>query len=171
MITANTEITSRWYALYTKSRHEKFIDGQLKKRSLTSFLPLQKLRRRWSDRFSTVEEPLFKGYVFVKTNPFQRKHVLAIKGAVKFVSAGRRPIAITEKEISSIKILVENQAELEPYPYLREGDRVVVRRGPFKDTEGYIIRKNSKDCQLVVSIDSIMRSVSLKIDASLVEKI
>jgi len=45
-----------WYALYTKSRHEKHINEELDKRNIESFLPLRKIKRRWSDRVKTIEE-------------------------------------------------------------------------------------------------------------------
>jgi len=163
--------TTHWYALYTKSRHEKLVDSQLKKRNVESFLPLRRFKRRWSDRIMIVEEPLFKGYLFVKSSLLERRGIITnVKGAVKFVSAGSRPIPMQGKDIMFLKTAIDCDVDLEPYPYLNAGDRVCIKKGPFKNFEGYIIRKNKKNCALVVSIDGIMRSASLKIDASLVEK-
>lgn len=94
-----------------------------------------------------------------------------VNGVVRFISAGARPVVIPEYNIQSIRTLVENNVDLEPYPYLNEGDRVVIKSGPLKDIEGFIVRKNAKTCQLVVSVNGILRSASMKIDASLVEKV
>jgi len=53
---------SSWYALYTRPCHEKQVLEDLTKRGIEAFLPTYKVRRRWSDRYKVVEEPLFKNY-------------------------------------------------------------------------------------------------------------
>ena len=135
---------SRWYALYTRSRHEKCVNEQLARRTIESFLQLRRVTRRWSDRVAACDEPLFKGYLFVRANPFARRDILTLKGAVRYVSAAGVPIPLSEKSIESIRTLVEHAVALEPYPYLNKGDRVAITRGPFKNIEGYIILKDNK---------------------------
>jgi transcription antitermination factor NusG len=161
----------RWYALYTRSRHEKFIHAELAKKRIEAFLPLQSIKRRWSDRTVTVEEPLFKSYVFVKTDLGESKEALKTKGAVRFVAAGSRLVPIPDATIESLRTAFVSGTVLDPFPYLREGDRVYVRSGIFKGTEGFIVRKDEKKCRLVLSIDALMASVSLEIDAALVERL
>jgi transcription antitermination factor NusG len=161
-----------WYALYTRSRHEKHINGELDKRNIESFLPTRKVKRRWSDRIKTIEEPLFKSYIFVKAElPARKTDILKLKGAVKFVSAGTDPVSIEEKTIQSLRNIVGQDIAMDPFPYLEKGDRVVVKSGPFKDTEGFIIRKDDKKCRLVISIAAIKSSVAVEIDAYLVDKV
>jgi len=167
----NENIDLKWYALYTKSRHEKFIDSELKKRRIESFLPLRNIKRRWSDRTVTIEEPLFKSYLFVKTGVLNSREVLKTKGAVKFVSAGAQPVPIQENVILSLRNAVQNNMALDPFPYLSQGDRVIVRSGIFKGIEGFILRKDDKKCRLVISIDALMASVSVEVDSCLVEKV
>lgn len=161
----------KWYTLYTKSRHEKFIHNQLLKKGIESFLPLRRVKRRWSDRIKVIEEPLFKGYLFVKTDLYNKQEILMTKGVVKFVSFKGIPVPTEEAIINSLRILIENEAPLEPYPYLEVGDLVEVIRGPFEGTQGYIIRKSPHKCRLVISVPAIRSSVSLEIDADWVEKL
>lgn len=160
-----------WYALYTRSRHEKFIDSELKKRNIESFLPLRRIRRRWSDRTVTIEEPLFKSYIFVKANPPSRTDVLKVKGAVRFVSAGADPVSIEEEIILSLKNIIQHEMPIDPFPYLDKGDRVCITSGPFKGTEGYIVLKDTKRCRIVISVAAIKSSVAIEIDSYLTEKI
>ena len=56
----------RWYAVHTRSRHEKLVAERLQERGMTAFLPLVKETHRWSDRKKTVELPLFSCYIFVR---------------------------------------------------------------------------------------------------------
>ena len=161
----------KWYALYTKSRHEKFIDGELGKKQIESFSPIRFIKRRWSDRTVTIEEPLFKSYVFVKTNPIKFADVLRTKGAVSFVKAGISPVPIQEQVIVSLRTVIQPGVEIDPFPYLKQGDRVYVKSGLFKDTEGFVFRKNDKKCRLIISVDVIGASISVEVDSCLVEKV
>ena len=61
-----------WYALYARSRHEKVVDDLLRRKGIETFLPVRKIKRRWSDRVKLIEEPLFKGYLFVHA-PLRRR--------------------------------------------------------------------------------------------------
>lgn len=160
-----------WLALYTKGRHEKFIYNQLIRKRIEAFLPTRTIKRRWSDRTVSIEEPLFKSYLFVRTAYPETGEVLRTQGAVKFVSVQGAPIPINEKVIASIKSFMVHDMAVDPFPYLMTGDRVIVCQGIFKGIEGFISRKDSKRCRLVISIDALMASVSVEIDSGLVEKV
>lgn len=176
-VTANPEFqlqpiqAPRWVALYTKGRHEKFIDLELKKRRFESFLPLRRIKRRWSDRTVIVEEPLFSSYVFVKTDLGRSPEVLRTKGAVKFVSTKSMVIPIEDTVINSLRKISGGDIFVDPFPYLSLGNKVYVRSGIFKGVEGFIVRKDDKRCRLVISVDAIMSSISIDVDAYLVERI
>jgi transcription antitermination factor NusG len=161
----------QWVALYTKSRHEKFIHNELTKKRIESFLPTRKIKRRWSDRTVTTEEPLFKSYLFVKAARLKLVDVLKTKGAVKFVSVQGQPVTIRNEVIAAIQKIVSQDIAIDPFPYLGAGDRVGIRSGIFKGVEGYIVRKDSKKCRLVISVDALAASISIEVDSSLVEKI
>ncbi len=160
-----------WLALYTKSRHEKSIHLHLEKMRIESFLPLRHIKRRWSDRTVTVEEPLFKSYVFVRTDTNHRRDVLQSKGAVKFISVGGTPIAIEDTVIDSLRSFVNEAIAADPFPYLHPGDRVKVQKGVFKGIEGFIMRKDDKKCRLVIVVDAIQTSIALEVDSCLVERV
>jgi transcription antitermination factor NusG len=59
-------VNTKWYAIYTRPRWEKKVNFLLQGKGIESYCPLNKVRRKWSDRIKTIEEPLFKSYVFVK---------------------------------------------------------------------------------------------------------
>jgi transcription antitermination factor NusG len=168
----NTDsFTTNWYALYTRSRHEKSIHAELGKKRIESFLPVRFVKRKWTDRTVTLEEPLFKSYLFVKTCLPQFSDVLMTKGSVKFVSAGMDPIPLRESVITSLRNIIQPEIALDPFPYLKSGDRVYVKSGLFRGTEGFIVRKDDRKCRLVISIDALMASVSIEVDSCLVEKL
>lgn len=160
-----------WYALYTKSRHEKSISAELAKHNIESFLPVRRIKKRWSDRTVTVDEPLFRSYLFVKTDRSEAQKVLRSKGAVKFVSTRNEFISVDEQVIASLRSLISHEIAIDPFPYLDAGDKVSVRRGIFKGIEGFVVRKDSQRCRLVISITAIMASIAIEVDADAVEKI
>ena len=159
-----------WYALYARSRHEKFVDTELRKKGIETFLPLRKIKRHWSDRVKLIEEPIFSGYLFVHTALRDRLEILKTKGSVRLVGFNSTPVPVPERDLESVRRFVEEEIALDPFPYLAEGNRVYVRSGPFKGIEGFIVRKN-KQTRLVVSLDLLFQSVSVEIDEALVEKV
>jgi transcription termination/antitermination protein NusG len=159
----------RWFALYTKSRHEKLVVRELQKKGIETFLPLRKITRDWSDRKKTIEEPLFQGYLFVHMPLKERWTVLNTVGAVRFIGkSAADPIEVPEKELLTVRQFIEQEIQVDPFPYLKEGQRVYVRSGPFKGTEGIVVRKD-RHCRLVISLDMLMKSISVIIDEACIE--
>lgn len=161
---------ARWYALYTRSRHEKWVDGELRKKGIETFLPLRKVTRHWSDRKKKIEEPIFSGYLFVRFPLRDRLEILKTQGSVHLVGFNSSPAPIPDRELDALRRFVEVSIPMNPYPYLAVGDRVYVRSGPLKGVEGFIVRKNNQ-ARLVISLDLLFQSVSVEVDEALVEKI
>lgn len=159
-----------WYVLYAKSRHEKLVDELLRKKGLESFLPLRKIQRQWSDRVKQIEEPLFKGYLFVRTAFADRLTVLQTKGVVRFIGFDSFPEPVPGKVIFALRRFMEEEIAVDPFPYLKEGDAVIVKEGLFRGVEGFLVHKKGK-YRLVVSLDHIQQAASIELDAASVEKI
>jgi transcription antitermination factor NusG len=154
-----------WYAVYTKSRHEKSVTSRLQEKQIEVFLPLRNVLRRWKDRRKEVAMPLFNSYVFVRMPYSKRLSVLQTPGVVQILSEGSKPVPIPEEQISSIQKLVESGLTYDPYPYLKEGTYVRVIRGPLQGVEGLLLEKRKKHV-LVLSVDLIQQSAALQVDIS-----
>ena len=160
---------ANWYVLYTKSRHEKFVEERLNEIGIEAFTPKRKIERAWSDRVRVIEEPVFKSYCFAKFPLNNRIDILSQKGVVNIVHFGEQYISIPESVINSLEIVLENQLKLSPYPYLKIGDRVVVKRGPLKGLEGFLIGKRKKNTKMVISVDVIASSAMCVVDGDFVD--
>jgi len=160
-------VESRWYAAYTSPRHEKWVAEQMQDRRIECFLPTYKSVRRWKDRRTQLDLPLFPGYVFVRIALKDRLAVLQLPGVVQFVAFQGRPAPLPEPEIEALRKGARNAA-LEPHPYLKVGRRVRVRHGAMAGIEGILIRKK-ESLRVVVAIDLIMHSVALEVDAADIE--
>src|SRR5713226_2318706 len=163
-------VEPRWYAAYTSANHEKRVAVQLEERAVEHFLPLYNSVRRWKDRRMKLQLPLFPGYVFVRLPLSDRLKVLQVPGVARLISFNGQPAALPDKEIEALRNGLAAQLRAEPHPYLTVGRRVRVKSGPLEGVEGILIRKK-KACRVVLSLDVIMRSASVEVDASDLERI
>ena len=158
-----------WYAIYTRSRHEKFVETGLLKKGIEAFAPQITFKKKWSDRIKLVEEPLFKSYCFARFPLENRLDIISQKGGVKVVHFNNQYIPVEESVINSLKILTQNKIRLDPYPYLEVGKRVIIRKGPLKGLEGFILEKRSRNTTLVVSVKALFSAVKCIVDIDFVD--
>jgi len=154
-----------WFAVYTRSRHEKSVASKLGEKGVEVFLPLRKVLRRWKDRRKEIAIPLFSSYVFVRISLMEKLFVLKTPGVVQILSEGSKPMPIPDEQIEAIQKLVSSGLKFDPYPYLKEGDHVSVVRGPLKGVTGILLGKR-KQHLLILSVDLIQQSAALQVDIS-----
>ena len=138
--------TKNWYVLYTKPRHEKKVAELLAAAGYTVYCPLQKVVRKWSDRTKVVEEPLFKGYVFIQIEDHKRDEVFTYPGTVRYLFWLRRPAIVREEEIATIqKWLGHYDHERLSVTAITPGTYVRITSGKFMNEEGTLLdTTNSK---------------------------
>jgi len=159
----------RWYAVHTRSRHEKKVGRLLEEHEVEGFVPLKRVLSQWVDRKEWVEKPFFPCYIFVRADEDEIPLVNATRGVVRVVgSEPHKPAVIHDQEIENIRILIDSQVRVDPYPYLKPGRTCYVRRGPLKGLEGTIVRKAKKHF-IVVSVNLIGQSVLAEVSADAVE--
>jgi transcription antitermination factor NusG len=155
--------TTRWYALRTRSRHEKRVRDLLAGRGIEQLLPTVVRLSRWKDRKKEIEVPLFSGYCFARF-PWQSKvSVLTMAGVVEIVGGGHRPEPVPDVEIEAIRKLMTSALRYDPHPYLCAGMIVEVTRGPLQGVRGILLRKE-KHHRLVLSVHLIQQAASVEID-------
>jgi transcription antitermination factor NusG len=161
---------ARWFAVYTNSRHEKYVARHFDERQIENFLPLYQKLHHWKKRNSVrLELPLFPNYVFVHTRPQQRTSVLAVPGVLCMVGRGHAASALPEAEIESLRTGLE-AGKFEPHPYLITGERVRIIAGSMGGMEGIVLRKKN-EMRVVLTLDLIKRSVAVEVDAHDVEPV
>ena len=152
-----------WFAVHTNSCQEKRVAQHLTVREIEHFLPVNRHSRRWKNGCTMLlEQPLFAGYLFVKISRTERVRVLELPGVHSIVGNGREPIALPSEEIESLREGI-GKLEMEPCPYLNIGEKARIICGPLQGMTGIIARKK-KGLRLILSLDAIMKSVSVEID-------
>lgn len=165
---------ARWHVLWTHSNCERLVYEQLRAHGFETLLPMmaQWVRRRGLRCLSRV--PMFPGYLFVhhaidKTSYLQ---ICKARGLVRILGEQWDRLAVVpEREIQAIQKLVGTDLPALPHPYLREGQRVRVTRGPLANAEGILLKSEPETGLLVLSVELLRRSVAVQIDCTLVQPV
>ncbi len=157
-------VTLQWYALSTRSRHEKLVRDRLAGIGVEPFLPLARKLSQWSDRKVWTEMPLFSGYCFARFSLMNSHAVLQTPGIVRIVGSVM-PEPIPDEELAAIKTLAESQRSFAPHDYLCKGAWVEVVRGPLTGLRGQLLRKSGHDC-IVIRVHLIQQAATVHIDVN-----
>lgn len=161
---------AHWYALSVRSRFEKKTEAELRRKGIETFLPLVEEVRMWSDRKKRVHEPLFRGYVFVKSDLSNRLSIVQTDGVVRFVGVRNAASPIPEEQINWTRILAGSPDAIRREQYVGVGERVRIIAGPFRGVEGFVVMVR-EGARVVVSLPAIAQSVSVQIAPEFVERV
>ena len=154
-----------WFAVVTRSRHERKVHEQLQSRNLESLLPSVQRWSRWRDRRKLIEWPLFPGYCFARCSSRNVRPVLACSGVVHVVSFASGPAPVPDYEIDGIRQLLASTVPHDPCPFVDVGTWVQVIYGPLRGVRGRLVSKD-RCTTLVVAIEMLGRALSVRIDAA-----
>jgi transcription antitermination factor NusG len=147
-------VSRKWLAIYSRPRWEKKVNKLLLEQGFESYCPLNKVRRKWSDRVKVVEEPLFKSYVFIKVTEEEKTAVRMTPGVINFVYWNGKPAIIKEKEVNAIKRFLNEHENVEVQPLnVQVHQRVKITTGPLMDREGKVLSVHRKAVR--IAIDSL----------------
>jgi len=161
---------AQWYAIHTRAQHEKAVVSHLRRQGITTFLPLVSEVHRWSDRRKVVHLPLFTCYAFVHIHlaPESWAKVMGITGVLRFVGTRGMGVPIPDSQIHAVQTLLSSSLSYQICPFLQVGQRVRIRGGSLDGVEGLLTARNG-DRTLIISVEPIQRSLSVRIDDYKVE--
>ena len=156
---------SSWYAVHTKPRHEKRVAAQFEEKRVCTFLPLLRRIHRWSDRRVKVEVPMFSCYAFVRIvhTVEERLKVLRTPGVLGFVGCERQGTPIPDEQIESLRTAINQNIPCFPHPFISSGSRVRIRGGSLDGMEGILVSQ-AGEMSLVVSVELLRRSISIRVE-------
>ena len=160
-----------WHAVHTRSRHEKKVSKTLCEQDIETFLPLLRVPSSRRDRRAEYDTPLFPGYLFVRVSYERAWEVITTKGVARIL--GPRPLeysVVPEPQIESIRTLLDSKLKLDPFPRLRVGEMVRVKRGLLKGAEGRLLERRGR-LRLLVAIDLLSKGVLADVHADDVEPV
>lgn len=161
--TKNEGLKKTWMVVYTRSKWEKKVDRLLKEKGVECFCPLIKTSRKWADRNTTVEMPLFSSYLFVRIHPLEQNKVRETMGITNFIYYCGKPAIVNDFDIERIRQIVDNYKDVETLSIrdFSPGDRIKITQGAFMNCEGEIMEIKGKsvlisiqqlDCVLIAKV-------------------
>lgn len=160
-----------WNALYLKSRHEKKVAQLFENLGLEYYLPLIKRLSIRSDRKKWIEEPLFRGYIFVPANVQISEKVLFVPGVVAYVNYNGSHAVVKQSELQTLQTLIDKgyHIDADAGKELEIGDKITIASGPLKGMEGYILEGRG-DTYFLISVESIGQMLKVKISKEVLVK-
>lgn len=163
-------VEKKWLVIYTRARSEKKIYDRLCRLGIDAYLPMQKVRKQWSDRKKWVHEPLFRSYLFVRIDPTEYQTVLMVEGVVRYIYFEGKPAIVPEKQIDDLRRLMNNEILLEYAPMVSKGERVAIRSGPMAGVEG-VLQDFQGEKRVILQITGLEQALAIMVPITDVEKI
>ena len=158
-----------WYALWTRSHCEQLVYDQLVARGFRPSLPKIDIWSRHGRLRHLTRTPMFPGYLFLCHAMDKQSwvEVRTVRGLVRVLGErwDRLP-TVADSEIDAIHRIADAGVPVLAHPYLQEGQRVRIRRGPLADVEGILLRTRPTKGLLVVSVELLRRSVAVEVDCT-----
>lgn len=157
-----------WYALQTKPRQEFKAEKQLSSLGIEYYLPVIVKKNQWRDRVKQINEPVIRGYVFIKSNEIERLRALEQISICKCLFDQGKPAVIPDWQIENLKRMLRVQSDYFVYEGLVSGTKVEITQGPFTGVIG-VIQSTSEKCTFAVSIELLNRTVIAHLPKDCVE--
>jgi transcription antitermination factor NusG len=173
-VLADSGEAPRWYACYTKARHEKRAFGALQERGMEAFLPLAPRLSQWKDRKKLVEWPLFPSYVFGRLGRGDLYRVLDVPGVSALVKTNGRPAPIPDEELENVRRFVRalgtGAIQAEHRPFFAEGEWVEIIDGPLQGVHGVVI-ENRGAARVLVGLRAIGQGMEVNVNTRLLRAV
>lgn len=144
------EAVKNWYVVYSKPRWEKKVSRLLDEQGITAYCPLNKIKKRWSDRVKTVEIPLFTSYVFVYIDEAEKLTVRETPGVINFIYVEGKPATVKEKEIERIKRFLSQHENVIVLHEIMKDQKVIINQGLFIEKEGKVLDVQNNKVRVVI---------------------
>lgn len=151
-----------WWALYTRSRQEKDLMRRLCGLNVAFYAPIVPRRTRSpAGRIRIAHMPLFSNYVFVYGDEYDRRTAMTTNCVSRWIEVPDS-LELTN-DLRQLRRLIETGAPVTPEDRLEPGMRVIVRSGPFKGIEGYVLKRFT-ETRLLVAVNFLKQGASVQIE-------
>jgi len=168
---------AKWYAVHTYSGYENKVKANIDKtiennKSLADDIlevrvPMLDVVEVKNGTKKTVQKKMFPGYVLVNMNMNDDTWYVVrnTRGVTGFVGPGSKPVPLTEAEMKSLGIKMENVSI-----DFEEGDAVAVVSGVWKDTVGVVQKVDFGKQTATITVEMFGRETPVEISFAEVRK-
>lgn len=163
-----------WYIVHCNTGQESTVADLIKTRANNYglkdyieeiYVPIQEKITLKKGKKQTINEKIFKGYIFIKMilNDKTWPLVRDTQGVINFTGTAKKPTPIKEEEVEAIKKYCSRQESSYKVKIL-EGDRVKITVGEFKDFTGTVTHIDYDKGKVVVMVQFLNRDVPVELD-------
>lgn len=157
-----------WVVLFVRSNTERKVATACQRANIPYYYPTTtRIAVRQRNKF-TVEEPLFRGYLFAEVTSENRIHILRTQSLVRFI-VPRKPIKLL-RELVVVRRLLRERPDVKAEPKFPLGQRVRVAEGAWMGTVG-VVTQTTAGARLYISFEVLGQQVSVSVDDTLLEAI
>lgn len=170
MVAADRNAAAKWYAVYTKPRHESRAEANLGSLGVSTLCPRINVWRvpRGSARPGRDRiEPLFPQYVFVHCDiETWARQIQNTRGVVRIVGTTGAALPIDPDVIDMITSRVGTDGFVEIASRFQHGDPIRVTSGPLRDLVGMFDRYLEPSERVAILLTAASASIHAIVDRS-----
>ena len=155
-----SESNDQWFVVHTKPRQEKKLAQYCLQNAINYFLPLQNSTKVYQRRKVTFMKPLFSGYVFLRCSDKQQVILFRSGNIVRFLKVYDEAELLID--LNNIYQSTSQNLPIERHPYLEEGYKVKIVKGPYKDVEGIVVDSENPE-KVIVGIHLIQQAICVEV--------
>ena len=158
---------SHWYAIQTKARQESMARDHLERQGFNIYLPMFRSVKRRRERWQTVVEPLFPGYLFAQLDIESQDigPIRSTRGVVGLVRFGMQLLPVPQLFVDA---LIDGQpdgdAPVDLQAVFKGGDDVTIVDGPLAGMKA-IFESVSGQERVCLLLDLMGRQNRVTVDA------
>ena len=155
----------QWFAVASRPRQEKVAEVNLKRQGYQAVLPLIEARKRRQNRWTTVTEPLFPGYLFVRLELGKDNlaPIRSTRGCRDLVRIGSGLVPVPEDVMAPLLSL--NSSPKTGEVLFSEGDEVAIATGAFAGLQGiFQLVKGKERAEVFIALLGKERPITVALD-------
>ena len=157
-----------WYCFHTRPRREKKVAGACLEKGVRHYLPLRKSVKHYDGWRSEHMVPYFARYVFGCVSPLDCYELLRTRHVANALKVHDQEGLLVD--LREIEKALQVSREIETLPFVRKGQRVRIRQGPFRGIEG-VVREHRRQFRVALNISFVRRALSIELDCDDIEPV
>ena len=160
----------KWSLVQTRPRHEKFSAGNLLRSGIITYIPLLTKIEIHNRSKRKLLLPMFPGYFFACPDPEEETLIRRDKCVwnLKVLNGAEEELLLKDLKIVRQAELLSQERKLFINPGIKEGGTVVLKKGPFKNQNAVVVKRED-ETTLIVNLDFLGRNILVRCDADEVE--
>ncbi len=151
-----------WYVIYTKPKCEDSTARLLNNAGIETFSPKIRALKRVRGKYADVVEQLFPSYIFACFDREKHCHMIKYTRGVKYIVGKETPLAVPSEIIRAIQERMQGGVVVPVPEDMKEGDRVMIKEGPFKDFYGVFQRDMPGKARAMILLESLHCTLQLE---------